>query len=52
MKTTVATELARAVARARERALHAQLRENMEMLLVDIGGLCVDDPNTEYAQAP
>ena len=51
MKTPVAADLARLVAQARERALPAALRETLEMLLVDIGGLCVAARNTDYVRA-
>ena len=51
MKTPIAAELARAVARARDGTLPPALRETMEMLLVDIGGLCVAARETDYVRA-
>ena len=51
MKTPIAAELARAVARAREGGLPPALRETMEMLLLDIGGLCVAARETDYVRA-
>ncbi|HUQ27721.1 MAG TPA: MmgE/PrpD family protein [Usitatibacter sp.] len=50
-KLPVAAELARAVARARERPLPDALRETLEMLIVDIGGLCVAARNADYVRA-
>ena len=47
----VAEELARAVARGRERTLPAALRETCERLLVDIAGLCVAARNEPYVRA-
>ena len=51
MKTPIAAELAKAVANSRERALPDELRQALEMLLVDIGGLCVASRNADYVQA-
>ena len=51
MKTPVAAELAKVVARSRERALPDAVRQALEMLLVDIGGLCVASRNADYVQA-
>jgi 2-methylcitrate dehydratase PrpD len=47
----VAAELARIVARARGQALPDELRRTMQMLLVDIGGLCVASRDADYVQA-
>src|SRR5258708_6287252 len=51
MKLPIAAELARAVARARERPVPGELRETIEMLLVDIGGLCVAARHADYVRA-
>ena len=51
MSTPVAAQLAKAVAQARERQVPRELRETMEMLLVDIGGLCVAARQTDYVRA-
>ena len=51
MKTPVAAELAKVVARSRERALPDAVRQTLEMLLIDIGGLCVASRNADYVQA-
>src|SRR4029078_7913896 len=51
MKTPVAAQLARAVARAPDKQLPPRLRETMEMLLVDIGGLAVAARGTDYVRA-
>ena len=51
MKTPIAAELAKAVANSRERALPDELRQALEMLLMDIGGLCVASRNADYVQA-
>jgi 2-methylcitrate dehydratase PrpD len=51
MSTPVAAQLAKAVAQARERPVPRELRETMEMLLVDIGGLCVAARETDYVRA-
>jgi 2-methylcitrate dehydratase PrpD len=51
MKTPVAADLAKAVAQSRERDLPPKLRETMEMLLVDIGGLAVAARETDYVRA-
>src|SRR5258706_14821886 len=45
---TVAESLARAVARARGHELPARLRATLELLLVDIGGLCVAARRAHY----
>ena len=51
MKMPVAAGLAKAVAQSRERTLPPKLRETMEMLLVDIGGLAVAARETDYVRA-
>ena len=51
MKTPVAAELAKVVARSRERTLPGEVRQTLEKLLVDIGGLCVASRNADYVQA-
>ncbi|HET7401876.1 MAG TPA: MmgE/PrpD family protein, partial [Usitatibacter sp.] len=47
----VAEELARAVARGRERTPPPALRETCERLLLDIGGLCVAARHEPYVRA-
>ena len=47
----VAESLARSVAAARGRALPAGLRNTLEMMLVDIGGLCVAAREEDYVHA-
>ncbi|MBC8022289.1 MAG: MmgE/PrpD family protein, partial [Burkholderiales bacterium] len=51
MKHPVAAELAKVVAAARDRPVPAKLRETLEMLLIDIGGLCVAARETDYVGA-
>ena len=48
---TVAESLVRAVTRARERPLPPAVRATLEMLLVDIAGLCVAARNADYVRA-
>jgi 2-methylcitrate dehydratase PrpD len=50
-QTPVAAELARIVAAARGEPIPARLRETLEMLLIDIGGLCVAARETDYVRA-
>ena len=47
----IAELLAAAVARSRERALPAAVRETCERLLIDIAGLCVAARHTDYVRA-
>ena len=47
----IAAQLAKAVAAAREKPLPAKLRETFEMLLIDIGGLCVAAREADYVRA-
>ena len=51
MTATVAETLARAIERSRGEALPAKLLETIEMLLVDIAGLCVAARGTDYVRA-
>jgi 2-methylcitrate dehydratase PrpD len=51
MKQPIAALLASKVAQARTRAVPKELRETLERLLVDIGGLCVAARRTDYVQA-
>ena len=44
---TVAESLVRAVARARARPLPERVRATLQMLLVDIAGLCVASRNAD-----
>jgi 2-methylcitrate dehydratase PrpD len=48
---TVAESLVRAVTRARARPLPPAVRATLEMLLVDIAGLCVAARNADYVRA-
>ena len=48
---TVAESLVRAITRARERPLPPAVRATLEMLLVDIAGLCVAARNADYVRA-
>jgi 2-methylcitrate dehydratase PrpD len=48
---TVAESLARSVALARSRGLPPRVRGTLELLLVDIAGLCVAARNADYVRA-
>ena len=51
MTATIAETLAQAVERSRGGALPAKLLETIEMLLVDVAGLCVAARRTDYVRA-
>jgi len=51
MKQPIAAELAARVAKARTREIPRELRETLERLLIDIGGLAVAARRTDYVQA-
>ena len=51
MKQPIAAELAAKVAHARGRPIPGALRETLERLIIDIGGLAVAARRTDYVEA-
>jgi len=51
MKQPIAAELAARVAKARTREIPRELRETLERLIIDIGGLAVAARRTDYVEA-